>query len=306
MDSVLALKTHNIVFNYEMPWILWQWQEIRSFVDLENELAEFLNTPRGIVTHKYVELVGTFWDFGGFDAAFKFAEATTRLLSWLQVRIIEWMTTFREKIKIRHWRVGGWGQGRAPPLGPISFTFIQFSGKIWPNNRLALPFGLAPRVSEILDPPLFREMLSPTFHTTRKDSSRTCIIRLPTICASVANRYQCLLRGGSSGEQFWIGLGHQMSVLGWGLMSRQGRGHGGGAVEGGLPVWWGPMHHWIIVTWDAPLLTEWWTDTTENITFPELRRWAVKICVKENDSWIKVILLLSIVVKLVLGIWLYF
>ena len=35
-----------------------------------------------------------------------------------------------------------------PPLGTISFTFMPFSGKIWPNNRLASP------VWKILDPPL--------------------------------------------------------------------------------------------------------------------------------------------------------
>ena len=30
-------------------------------------------------------------------------------------------------------------QERAPPPGPNSFIFMQFSGKIWPNNRLASP-----------------------------------------------------------------------------------------------------------------------------------------------------------------------
>ena len=37
-------------------------------------------------------------------------------------------------------------QGCASPLpGPISFIFMQFSGKNWPNNRvLAQPLGLAP------------------------------------------------------------------------------------------------------------------------------------------------------------------
>ena len=31
------------------------------------------------------------------------------------------------------------------PLGPISFISMQFSGKIWPNNRLApSSWGLAP------------------------------------------------------------------------------------------------------------------------------------------------------------------
>ena len=36
-------------------------------------------------------------------------------------------------------------QGRAPPLGPISFIFMQFSGEIWRNNKLApSPQGLAP------------------------------------------------------------------------------------------------------------------------------------------------------------------
>ena len=40
----------------------------------------------------------------------------------------------------------GWRQGRAPPpLGPNSFIFMQFSVKIWPNNRLAPPpWKLAP------------------------------------------------------------------------------------------------------------------------------------------------------------------
>ena len=35
-----------------------------------------------------------------------------------------------------------------PPLGKISFTFMPFSGKFWPNNRLASP------VLKILDLPL--------------------------------------------------------------------------------------------------------------------------------------------------------
>ena len=39
-------------------------------------------------------------------------------------------------------------QGRAFPLGPISFIFMQSSGKNCPNNRLAPPLW------EILDPPL--------------------------------------------------------------------------------------------------------------------------------------------------------
>ena len=44
--------------------------------------------------------------------------------------------------------------GRAPPLGPSSFIFMQFSEKIWPNNGLAPPpWRLAPPVGEILDPP---------------------------------------------------------------------------------------------------------------------------------------------------------
>ena len=32
----------------------------------------------------------------------------------------------------------------APPLGPISFNFIQFSAKLLSNNRLAALFVLAP------------------------------------------------------------------------------------------------------------------------------------------------------------------
>ena len=37
------------------------------------------------------------------------------------------------------------GARDAPPLGPISFIFMQFSGKIWPNNRfLPPPLELAP------------------------------------------------------------------------------------------------------------------------------------------------------------------
>ena len=36
----------------------------------------------------------------------------------------------------------GGSYGCAPPrLGPISFISLQFSGKIWPNNRLALPLS---------------------------------------------------------------------------------------------------------------------------------------------------------------------
>ena len=40
----------------------------------------------------------------------------------------------------------------APLPGPNSFIFMQFSGKIWPNNRLAAP----PPVWEFMDPPLRR------------------------------------------------------------------------------------------------------------------------------------------------------
>ena len=54
----------------------------------------------------------------------------------------------------------------------ISFIFIQFSGEIWVNNRLApTPWGLVHPIWEILDPPLFnlmwtalrsRELISPS------------------------------------------------------------------------------------------------------------------------------------------------
>ena len=54
----------------------------------------------------------------------------------------------------------GWRDGakNARPLGPITFVFMQFWGKLWPNNRLVpLPLGLAPRFYwEILDLPLIR------------------------------------------------------------------------------------------------------------------------------------------------------
>ena len=52
------------------------------------------------------------------------------------------------------------GQERPAPPGPISFIFMQFSGKIWQNSRfLPPPLGFAPTSSppsvwEILDPPL--------------------------------------------------------------------------------------------------------------------------------------------------------
>ena len=37
----------------------------------------------------------------------------------------------------------GEGAATSAPLGPISFSFLQFSGKIWPNNGLApAPLGL--------------------------------------------------------------------------------------------------------------------------------------------------------------------
>ena len=46
-----------------------------------------------------------------------------------------------------HWRIQGWRQGRAPPPFPNSFIFMQFSVKIWPNNRLVLPsWKLAPHL----------------------------------------------------------------------------------------------------------------------------------------------------------------
>ena len=45
-------------------------------------------------------------------------------------------------------------QGRAPPLGPISFIFMQVLGKFWPINRLAHPLW------EILDLSLFDETKS--------------------------------------------------------------------------------------------------------------------------------------------------
>ena len=40
---------------------------------------------------------------------------------------------------------GGDGRQRHVPLSPISFIFMQFLGKVCPNNRLPLqPLGLAP------------------------------------------------------------------------------------------------------------------------------------------------------------------
>ena len=49
-------------------------------------------------------------------------------------------------------------QGHTPTLGPNSFIFMQFFGKIWPNNSLAPPpWKLAPHVWEILDPSLEHE-----------------------------------------------------------------------------------------------------------------------------------------------------
>ena len=45
---------------------------------------------------------------------------------------------------------------RCDPLGPISFILMQILAKIWPNNRLVpLPWALAPPVWDILDPPMW-------------------------------------------------------------------------------------------------------------------------------------------------------
>ena len=42
-------------------------------------------------------------------------------------------------------RRGGGAPGMRSPLGPNSFIFMQLSGRVWPNNRLApLPWMLAP------------------------------------------------------------------------------------------------------------------------------------------------------------------
>ena len=50
---------------------------------------------------------------------------------------------------------GGRAGTRASPLGSISFIFMQFSAKIFSNNRFfAKGQGLAPLVWEILDPPV--------------------------------------------------------------------------------------------------------------------------------------------------------
>ena len=38
-----------------------------------------------------------------------------------------------------HWRIQWWGPGTFLSFQPISFIFMQFSGKIWPNYRLAHP-----------------------------------------------------------------------------------------------------------------------------------------------------------------------
>ena len=43
---------------------------------------------------------------------------------------------------MKHLIIGESGEGHqrcAPPCGPISFIFVQFSGNNWPNNRLAPP-----------------------------------------------------------------------------------------------------------------------------------------------------------------------
>ena len=43
-----------------------------------------------------------------------------------------------------------------PPLGPISFAFVQFLAKILPNNMFLLQIQelVPPPVWELLDPPL--------------------------------------------------------------------------------------------------------------------------------------------------------
>ena len=57
-------------------------------------------------------------------------------------------------------KVGG-ARDALPHPGPISFIFMQFSGKFWPNDRLTPP----PPVWEILDSPLhyFRDCVSFTY-----------------------------------------------------------------------------------------------------------------------------------------------
>ena len=112
--------------------------------------------------------------------------------------------------------------------------------------------------------------------------------RLPTIHASVATR--CQHWGGRVLK--WTSLNkshlcHQMSLVGvrvrrvpiqsyvqkrgWGVpcMVRSHVQRQGG--PGSSPWMMRSNVSWIMVTWDTCLWTEWGTDTTEDITFPQLR-----------------------------------
>ena len=59
-------------------------------------------------------------------------------LSSLAILLLKEKTKNR-KVFCLHWRIQGGHQERAPPLGPISFIFMQFSGKFPPRWELVLP-----------------------------------------------------------------------------------------------------------------------------------------------------------------------
>ena len=118
---------------------------------------------------------------------------------------------------------------------------------------------------------------NPQAVATRKHSSRIHTTPLQTVCASVVTT-RCSWRGGPQMNKFEqvSSDGHQMSQA-------------GGRVWGGGNVWypgWTDLYSEVQCImgnghiWGAPPLTEWRTDTTENITFPQHRWRAVNIKAK--------------------------
>ena len=108
----------------------------------------------------------------------------------------------------------------------------------------------------------------------RKHSSRMYAGHLPTVRASVATRCQYWWRGGvgSSTEEFWTGLQ-------WWVPDDTSRG---ARARGPMSDVWLYNEGQCIVAnvYVGPTinrLTDWCTDTTENITFPKLRWQAVNI-----------------------------
>ena len=137
---------------------------------------------------------------------------TNSLLEWVSCNWTLWHYH-------QNWRI----QGRAPgtlasPLDPIAFIFKQFSEGNCPNNRLApWPWGMAPPVWEILDPPLVNYLGAKKFLVAISCSLEveSSVIELVWYCCwrliKALFPYCRRMVGGMSGRKDHSGVGQDLS-----------------------------------------------------------------------------------------------